>query len=160
PGPLGGDLAVSLGPIYAPLFGSAAKSVAIGFMMFNMFHGTLQPLAGASRTLSQLSEDGLLPRFLSLRLSNDSPWAATLLTAAMAIALLLIGDPIWLIAAANFTYLISICLPNVATWLLRRDAPDAARPFRAPRGTVGLGLVASGIWLLSAILGFQQFGMP
>ena len=36
---------------------------------------------------------------------------------------LLIGDPIWLIAAANFTYLIGICLPSVAVWLLRRDAP-------------------------------------
>ena len=31
-------------------------------MMLNMFHGTLQPLAGASRTLMQLAEDGLLPR--------------------------------------------------------------------------------------------------
>ncbi len=160
PEPLGRDLAMSLGPIYAPLFGGAGKAVAIGFMMFNMFHGTLQPLAGAARTLSQLSEDGLLPRFLGRRLPNDSPWAATLLTAAVAIAFLLIGDPIWLIAAANFTYLISVCLPNVATWLLRRDAPDAARPFRAPRGTVGLGLAASGVWLLSAILGFQQFGLP
>jgi signal transduction histidine kinase/L-asparagine transporter-like permease/AmiR/NasT family two-component response regulator len=160
PAPLGRDLAISLGPIYAPLFGSAGKAVAIGFMMFNMFHGTLQPLAGASRTLSQLSEDGVLPRFLGLRSANDCPWAATLLTAAMAIALLLIGDPIWLIAAANFTYLISLCLANVAAWLLRKDAPDLERPFRAPRGTVGLGLAASGVWLLSAILGFQQFGMP
>ena len=32
-------------------------------MMLNMFHGTLQPLAGAARTLSQLADDGLLPAF-------------------------------------------------------------------------------------------------
>ena len=30
-----------------------------------------------------------------------------------------------MIAAANFTYLIGICMPNVAVWLLRRDMPDA-----------------------------------
>ena len=70
------------------------------------------------------------------------------------------GDPIWMIAAANFTYLISICMPNIAAWLLRRDLPDAHRPYRAPRGTIMLGVFAACVWLLSAILGFQQFGLP
>jgi diguanylate cyclase (GGDEF)-like protein len=156
---LGQDLTEALGPTFAPLAGSFAKSAAIGFMTFNMFHGTLQPLAGASRTLSQLAEDGLAPRILALRLSTDVPWVATLLTASFAILFLLIGDPIWLIAAANFTYLIGICLPSVAVWLLRRDAPQAVRPYRAPRGTIVLGLAAAGIWGCSALLGFEQFGL-
>ena len=77
----------------------------------------------------------------------------------MAIAFLLIGDPIWLIAAANFTYLISIALPSVAVWLLRRDEPQMHRPYRAPRGTIALGLAAAVIWGLSALLGFEQFGL-
>jgi diguanylate cyclase (GGDEF)-like protein len=160
PEPLGKDLAVSLGPVFAPMFGSLAKAAAVWFMMLNMFHGTMQPLAGAARSLAQLSEDGLLPRFMALRSKTDCPWAATVLTAAMAIVFLIMGDPIWLIAAANFTYLIAVCLPNVAAWLLRRDLPHAERPYRAPWGTVSLGLLASMIWLLSAILGFQQFGLP
>ena len=125
-----------------------------------MFHGTLQPLAGASRTLAQLSEDGLLPRFLSLRAKTDAPWAATLLTAGAAIVFLLCGYPLWMIAAANFTYLISICMPNIAAWLLRRDHPDAVRPYRAPRGMITLGAMAAVAWLLTAMLGFQQFGLP
>ncbi|MGA2792847.1 MAG: EAL domain-containing protein [Roseiarcus sp.] len=157
---LGQDLMAILGPTFAPLLGGLAKSAAIGFMMFNMFHGTLQPLAGAARTLSQISEDGLAPRFLAWRLPTDAPWAATLLTAGFAILFLLVGDPIWMIAAANFTYLIGICLPSVAVWVLRRDAPDAPRPFRAPRGAIGLGLAAAGVWGCSALLGFEQFGLP
>ena len=157
---LGHDLALELGPTFAPLVGGLGKSAALWFMMFNMFHGTLQPLAGASRTLSQLSDDGLLPRFLSKRSATDCPWAATLMTAGFAIAFLLIGDPIWLIAAANFTYLISICMPTIAAWLLRKDAPGAERPFRAPKGMILLGVIASAVWLLSAVLGFQQFGLP
>src|SRR4029077_2912072 len=72
----------------------------------------------------------------------------------------LLGDPIWLIAAANFTYLIGICLPSLAVWLLRRDAPAMERPYRAPRGTISLGLIAACIWGVSALLGFQQFGLP
>jgi diguanylate cyclase (GGDEF)-like protein len=161
PEPLGHDLAMVLGPTFAPLFGSFGKAAAIWFVMFNMFHGTLQPLAGAARTLSQLSDDGLLPRFLSWRIAaTDCPWTATSLTAGSAIIFLLAGDPVWMIAAANFTYLIGICMPNIAAWLLRRDQPNAERPYRAPRGTIMLGVVAACIWLLAAVLGFQQFGLP
>ena len=137
PEALGNDLASVLGPTFAPLLGSLGKSAAIWFVMLNMFHGTLQPLAGAARTMSQLADDGLLPRFLSRRLAKtDCPWAATLLTAGLAIIFLMAGDPVWMIAAANFTYLIGICMPNIAAWLLRRDLPDAVRPYRAPRGMV------------------------
>ena len=111
--------------------------------------------------MSQLADDGLLPRFLALRLKRtDCPWAATLLTAGTAIVFLLMGDPIWMIAAANFTYLISICMPNIAAWLLRRDLPDAhasvSRAARHDHARPGRRRV----WLLSAILGFQQFGLP
>ena len=160
PGPLMGDLTQTLGPTFAPLLGNGARAAAIGFMMFNMFHGSLQPLAGASRTLSQLAEDGLLPRIFALRSRTDAPWVATLMTAGMAIVFLLTGDPTWVIAAANLTYLIGICLPSVAVWLLRRDAPDMVRPYRAPRGTIVLGLIAAGVWGISTILGFEQFGLP
>src|SRR4029077_17722557 len=62
--------------------------------------------------------------------------------------------------AANFTYLIGICMPNIAAWLLRRDMPDAPRPYRAPRGTIMLGVGAACVWLVAAVLGFQQFGLP
>ncbi|HWX89703.1 MAG TPA: amino acid permease [Rhizomicrobium sp.] len=160
PAQLSDDLGKVLGPTFAPLFGSAGKAAAIGFMMVTMFHSTVQPLAGAARTLAQLAEDGLVPEFLARRNATDTPWIATLATAAMAIAFLLLGDPIWLLASANFTYLISICLPSVAVWLLRRDRPELVRSYRAPRGTIWLGLIAAAIWTMSAILGFQQFGLP
>ena len=161
-GPKGmtGDLAVTLGPTFAPLLGAAAKSAAIWFMMFNMFHGTLAPLTGVARTLSQLSEDGLLPEIFARKTSSDCPWVAIVITALFAIAFLLMGDPIWMIAAANFTYLIGIALPSVAVWLLRRDRPNMERPYRAPRGTITLGLAAACVWAIATILGFEQFGLP
>ncbi|EIF34921.1 signal transduction histidine kinase [Burkholderia sp. Ch1-1] len=160
PEPLGQDLGQVLGPTFAPVFGALAKSAAIWFMMFNMFHGTVQPLAGAARTLSQLADDGLAPRVLGYRSRRDVPVVATLLTAALALVFLLIGDPIWLVAAANFNYLIGIAAPSVAVWLLRRNAPDAARSYRAPRFTIGLGLVSAAVWGAATILGFEQFGLP
>jgi len=160
PASLAGDLASTLGPTFAPVLGSGAKAAAVWFMVLNMFHGTLTPLSGASRTLSQLSEDGLLPRVLARRTRRDVPWVASLVTAVMATAFLLGGDPVWVIAAANFTYLIGISLPSIAVWLLRRNAPDMHRPYRAPRGTIGLGVFAAVAWLVSTVLGFEQFGLP
>ncbi|MDN7917832.1 ATP-binding protein [Burkholderia gladioli] len=158
--PLGGDLGQVLGPTFAPLFGALAKPAALWFMMFNMFHGTIQPLAGAARTLSQIADDGFAPRWLSVRNRRDVPVYATLATAGVAIVFLLIGDPIWLVAAANFTYLIGIAAPSIAVWLLRRNAPDAPRPYRAPRHMIGLGVAAAVVWLMATVLGFEQFGLP
>jgi signal transduction histidine kinase/amino acid transporter/ActR/RegA family two-component response regulator len=157
---LEGELMGTLGPTFAPLLGSGAKAAAVWFMVLNMFHGTLQPLAGASRTLSQLSEDGLLPRLLSRYNRYDAPVVATCLTAGMSIAFLMTGDPTWVIAAANFTYLIGIGLPSLAVWLLRRNHPEMVRPYRAPRGMIVLGVGAAGAWLIATVLGFQQFGLP
>ena len=146
PGPLGRELALELGPTFAPLLGSAAKGAAIWFMIFNMLHGTIAPLAGAARTLSQLAEDGLLPEFMAKRSRTDAPWVATLITAGMAIVFLLIGDPIWLIAAANLTYLIGIGMPNIAVWLLRRNEPQMTRPtaLRAERSALGSSRLVRG----------------
>jgi len=161
PQPLSGDLAVALGPVFAPIFGSLAKAMAIGFMMLNMMLGAFQPLSGASRTLSQLAEDGVLPSVLGWRLKlTDAPWVATSFTAGVEIVLLYVGSPIWFIAAANFTYLISICAPSIVVWKLRRDAPRRERPYRAPQWAINLGLAAACCWIASAVLGFEQFGLP
>ena len=155
----GVQLAQSLGPTFAPLFGELGRSVAIWFLVLNMFHGTVQPLAGAARTLSQLADDGLMPRAVQRRNRFGVPWVATCLTASCAVLFLLAGDPMWMLAAANFTYLIGIGLPSVAVWLLRRNHPDMPRPWRAPRGTIVLGVAAATVWLISTMLGFQQFGL-
>jgi signal transduction histidine kinase/amino acid transporter len=158
-GPLGGNLADALASLEAPRLGAFANLAVLAFLIAAMLTCAAQPLAGAARTLAQLAEDGLLPRALARRAANDVPVNATILTAALAIALLLVGDPLWLLAAANFTYLVSIALPSVAVWLLRRQEPLAARPYRAPRGCVGLGLVAAGAWAVITVLGFAQFGL-
>jgi diguanylate cyclase (GGDEF)-like protein len=159
-GGMEGDLSETLGPTFAPLLAGTAKAAAIWFMVANMFMGTMQPLAGASRTLSQLSEDGLLPRSWAKRSRRDVPWVTTLITAGFAIGALLMGVPTWMIAAANFAYLIAIALPSIAVWLLRRNEPDRERPWRAPRGTIMLGVFAAGAWFFATGLGFEQFGLP
>src|SRR6202012_3361103 len=91
---------------------------------------------------------------------TDAPWVAICFTAALAIGVIWMGAPIWLVAAANLTYLIGISLPSIAVWLLRRDQPNMHRPYRAPRGTIWAGFIAAVIWGISTVLGFAQFGLP
>lgn len=51
--------------------------------------------------------------------------------------------------------------PVAATDLVvRRNEPDLPRPYRAPRGTITLGLIAAAGWGGSTIFGFEQFGLP
>ena len=160
PAAMARELALELGPTFAPLLGGAAKAAAIWFVVLNMLHGTIAPLAGAARTLAQLAEDGLLPVSLARRSGTDAPWVATLATAGMAIVFLMLGDPVWLIAAANLAYRIGIAMPSVAVYLLRHNEPDLPRP-PPPRPRVNaLGVGAAIIWLLTVVFGFQQCGLP
>lgn len=158
---MGRELSGVLGPTFAPIFGNAAKAAALWFILLNLLLGSLQPLAGAPRALSQLADDGLLPRAFSLRLrKTDAPWFATLFTSAMAITFLYMGEPWWLISATNFTYVFGgLFLPSIAVWLLRKNSPAAHRPYRAPKGTIQLGVFAASIWVTTAILGFQHAGL-
>jgi diguanylate cyclase (GGDEF)-like protein len=158
-GPLGMEQRLDhvLGPTLAPLFGAGAQAAALGFMVLNSFVGSLVPYSGAARALAQLSDDGLLPRILGRRFAgSNAPWVATLLTGAMTTIFMLLGEPICLFAGTSLDYVIAISVPSVAVLLLRRDAPAAERPWRAPRLTLILGLVAVMLWLCSAIFGLQQ----
>jgi hypothetical protein len=58
--------------------------------------------------------------------------------------------PIYLLAAANVGYFITIILAQVAAYLQRREAtPDSQVRFRAPAGLMGIGLVLA---VLNAVL--------
>ncbi|TAK72056.1 MAG: amino acid permease, partial [Gammaproteobacteria bacterium] len=154
------DLIGAISPTFAPVAGAAAKAVAIWFYVFSASMSTVACFAGCPRTLLQLADDGLLPRIFSKRTASDAPSFATFFTMAISVLLLWTGSPLWSVASANFTYLIGVCLPSVAVWLLRKDQPGMARPWRAPRGTIALGLIAAAIWGCSTIFGFEQYGLP
>src|SRR5579883_491473 len=160
PDKLAGDLIPVITPTLAPLFGIAAKSAAIWFFVFSNLTSLLATFSGATRTLSQLADDGLLPRIFSHRAPSGAPSVAIVFTMSISIILLWIGSPLWAVASSNFTYLIGICLPSIAVWLLRKNQPDLPRPWRAPRGTIMLGVIATLVWGFSAIFGFEQYGLP
>ncbi len=163
-GVLGGPgLAAPLDRALAPLFGKYPGAIghvgAVILMTLCWVQTTIHALCGAPLTVAQLADDGMAPRAFSRRARNEVPVPATLLTAGVAAALVLISDSPWLQGAANFAYLIGIFLPSLAVWMLRRDEPAAPRLYTAPRFMITLGLGAGIVWMLTAVLGAEQFGL-
>ena len=133
--PLTGDLANVLGPTFAPLLGGAAKAAALLFMVFNMFHGTLQPLAGAVADALAAGRGRPAPALpgaadphrRALGRDRCSPRHA-------AIVFLLAGRPDLGGRRGEPDLPHRHRLPNVAVWLLRRNEPDLPAALPAPHG--------------------------
>lgn len=152
------DLTLVLAQMVSPAFAASAKILAGCFMLFNAILWIFAPLAGPPRTIATLAERGLLPAFVGKISARGVPATATFITAAIAIIIVYSGTPTWLIAATNFQYLLAISFASIAVWVLRKDVPNAPRLYKAPNILINLGLASALVWMISTVLGFQQYG--
>lgn len=133
-----------------PGVSSWAGSVLVPVALVGGFFLTLNTIAiGSSRTLWQMARNGEAWPVLGRLNRHGAPGNALLFDLAFNATVLAVSFfinenraevPIALLASANVGYFVCLILALVATWLMRRTAPDRERPFRAPRGAVGLGL--------------------
>jgi amino acid transporter len=96
-------------------------------------------MAGASRTLYQSSKEGWLPKFLGQVNSHGVPTQAMWVDITFNIFLLLLGNPIFVLAASSTAYMIGVVMNLSAAWIHRRDRPTHYRPFRAPDWLINIG---------------------
>lgn len=109
-------------------------------------------LYGQSRIFLVMARDGFLPTGLARISRRGTPVRITLVTAIL-VAILAGLLPIDEIAAlANAGTLIAFTAVGACLIVLRRQAPDAPRPFRAPLGIiVGLGAVLGCLYLFASL---------
>ena len=129
---------------------SWAGAVLVPVALVGAFFLALNTIAiGSSRTLWQMARNGEAWPVLGRLNRHGAPGNALLFdlvfNATVLAASFLINEnraevPIALLASANVGYFVCLILALVAAWMMRRTAPGLARPFRAPRGAVGLGL--------------------
>lgn len=96
-------------------------------------------MAGASRTLYQSSKEGWLPKFLSHVNSHGAPTKAMWVDITFNLFLLLLGNPIFVLAASSTAYMIGVVMNLTAAVIHRRDRPNHYRPFRAPDWLINIG---------------------
>ncbi len=145
-----GDWTSAARNVGGPLLGAAiaAGGVVTGVGMFNAL------VMSYSRLPMAMAEDGMLPRFLSVRNKRGVPWVSVLLCGlAWALALKLPFEK--LITIDLVLYGTSLLLEFVALVVLRFREPELDRPFRAgsipfavalgacPTALIGYALYAS-----------------
>ncbi|MFD1331459.1 APC family permease [Methylopila musalis] len=109
----------------------AAQAVTIVLILALLLSvGTL--LAVSARTLYQASVDGVFPKFLSRLNKHRAPVAGMWADVVVNAVLMLLGHPLFVLAAGAVCYILSVSMDIVSVRMLRRQFPDRERHYRAP----------------------------
>ena len=125
---LGDTLAYVLGEVGQ---GKLAGVVSLGAVI-SLLSGSLGTMFAAVRVLYTMSRDGLLPRQLSILNRSGIPGSTTIgvgLLMTILTGFLPLGQ---LADLANVSYIIAFALVSYATFIIRRDYPNAKRGFTMP----------------------------
>lgn len=127
------DYGVTGNPLFnALVFAKAPVAVeyAINIVaIIATFTVTVSLIVAGSRTLLQMSQDKLLPKWIQGR-EKDSPRRATLLIAGLAIVSLFIGNVQVIALASNFGVIFSYSLTGLAVVILRKRKMEGK--FKSP----------------------------
>jgi amino acid transporter len=122
-------------------FGTAIVVVVIAALVLGANVATMD----GSRSLWQMSKDGMTVTWLSFLSKNGVPSVAMTLDLVVQVALMWIfpTTPLYILAASNLGYILCHVCVLTAYILLRRDQPNAARPLRhGPIWVVIAGVLA------------------
>jgi len=103
--------------------------VVSGVAVVATFTVTLSLVVAGSRTLLQMSDDGLFPKWIEGK-DPDSPKRAVIIIGALAIASLFLGNLSYVALASNFGVIFSYALSGVAVILIRKKVRE--KGFNAP----------------------------
>jgi len=117
-------------PIAAKVFGDVGGQIAVLFLIGAMLLIIQTGLLGGSRSLYSLSRGGTLPSFLSKVNKNGAPIYALMVQFAINLILILVKNPISIIAAAGMANIIQFATAMIAFYILRTNKTLQ----RLPRG--------------------------
>jgi amino acid transporter len=159
------DPSVALIPFAQRVTGNAS-AVVFALLLVALLLGVNMVMIGSSRLLRRMGESGYAWEGLARLNRHGAPRNATLFDVGANAALLagilvltrgqITSAPIYLLAAANVGYFVSIVLAQVAALLQRRASPpDRQVRFRAPFGLIAIGVVLTALnVVLLATAGF------
>ena len=150
------ELAASAAPLAAAIEKAWPRAAGplSAIALFATANTVLITVIATSRVAFSMARDKEIPGgFAQLLLRRQTPWAAALLTCAMAAVLIPIGSVKILAEMSSFAALAAFLAVNASLLVLRRRQPGRKRPFRVPFGLFGvplppvLAIVAIGVLL-------------
>ncbi len=151
------DPSTALVPLAKAVFGVAGQFL-IALLLVALLLSINTAILGSSRTLYQGGKDGWTLRFMRYTNRRGVPFRAMQWDIIINLFLMLLGSPIYILAASTVGYFAFNTLNLVAGYLLRRDAPEAARPYRAPQILIRFGLVLAAVNLVLLWVGAPSWG--
>lgn len=145
-----------LQPLAEMAFGSIGTSIIIMMLIGAMILLIQMHYSVAARTLYSLSLQGNLPRWLTKINKNGEPMRAVFVVAIFNIFLILLGNPVAILAASAIGYVFAFAIGLFAYVKANRDLSkhEVKRPFKAPKGWVwialGLGILQVPFLLIGA----------
>jgi APA family basic amino acid/polyamine antiporter len=136
------------------LFGMHGDTVLRTIMAVALVSAVNSNVLMAPRVLFAMASDGLFWRGATEVNRGGTPDVALLISSVLAAGFIVTGTFNEVIAKLAFFFVANYTLSFVSLFVLRRRAPDAARPYRAwghPL-TTGLGLLASVAFLVGAVM--------
>jgi len=121
----------------------------------------LNAIMGCARSLHQMSVDGQFPRFFQHTNAHGVPDRSMLFNTVCSLALVFTGGAIEIYSFSNVGYTISFIPVLVGYYLLRRDRPDARRPYRLPEFMKYVALALAALYFIIWLFGgFIYTGLP
>jgi amino acid transporter len=139
------------------VLGESGSQVLTVAALLTTLNTVLVLLLVSSRIIYGLGREGALPRALGrVNRRTHAPVVASVLTLAIAIAILPLGQVGAIAKVTSFGSLLTFALVNLALLHLRRVAPHLPRPFKAP---VSLGWISvtALLGLVSCLVLLTQF---
>jgi len=118
----------------------------------------LNAIMGVGRSLYQISEDGLIPRWFQHKNKHGVPDYSMGFNVVCSMILVLLGSPLRIYIISNGGYLLSCALALAGYFVYRQLRPDVPRPFRLPTFAKWIALGIFIIWM--AIYFFGGWNSP
>jgi APA family basic amino acid/polyamine antiporter len=155
-------LAASEAPLalaVSSVLGQSGSDILTVAALLTTLNTVLVLLLVSSRIIYGLSREGALPRPLGwVSKRTHAPLVASLVTLAIALAVLPLGQVGAIAKVTSFGSLLTFALVNLALLHLRRVAPSLSRPFKAPM-SIGWVSVTGLLGLISCLALLTQFDL-
>ncbi len=143
------------GKVFGGSGGEVLNWLIAAMLIVALALSALNAIMGCARSLHQMSVDGQFPRFFQHINKHGVPSRAMFFNVLASLVVVLLGGAVEIYSFSNVGYTFSFLPVLVGYFLLRKDRPNARRPFRLPEPFkyVALALAAlfAFIWLYGGI---------
>jgi len=145
---------MAAGVVAQHLFGAYGDPILRVIMIVSLISAVNSNVLMAPRVLFAMSRDGLFWRGAAAVNKGGTPDVALLISSFLAALFVVSGKFEQIIAILAFFFVAMYTLSFTSLFAMRRNAPDAPRPFRAIGHpfTTGLALLASVAFLIGAVI--------